>query len=362
MATGPDNSVALWVVTPNGMALARRLQEQWKAVSIFYSHALAGGDRPVGSESFVRLLDAVEKNFSRFQHHIFIMATGIVVRAIASQLQHKTVDPAVVVVDDRGRFAISLTSGHLGGANQLAREAAELLKATPVITTATDVNQKPAIDVVAAERRLKIENPECIKSVNMALLSSAPVMVHDPAGWLGTTLPGVRPFSPVGDSVKTGAPLPAAVWVDDTTAKCPPGALVLRPPSLAAGIGCNRNTPKTEIRDFLHSVLEQFGLAHNCLRSIASIDLKSDEIGLCALAADMDLPLHFYTKEELSEVKDVPTPSATITKHVGVPSVCEAAVILASRSSTHNSKLIVPKQISGNVTVAIARRVYISSA
>ena len=120
---------------------------------------------------FGSLTEMVAASFRRYEGHVFIMATGIVVRTVAGLLVHKTEDPAVVVVDDRGMFAISLLSGHLGGANRLAGEVAAAIGAQPVITTATDMNAVPAIDVLALELGLRIENPNAIKTVNMALLS-----------------------------------------------------------------------------------------------------------------------------------------------------------------------------------------------
>ncbi|MEJ2155898.1 MAG: cobalt-precorrin 5A hydrolase [Desulfobacteraceae bacterium] len=347
MAIGPNSRVAVWVVTPNGLDLARRLRTMWPHADLFCSRRLAGTCRGMPSEIFAVLPDAVEAHFHRFEGHIFIMAAGIVVRSVAPHLESKTTDPAVVVVDDRGRFAISLVSGHLGGANQLARQAADLIGAAAVITTATDVNAKPAIDLLAADRGLKIGNPAAIKAVNMALLREEPIQVHDPYEWLHRPLPNAVPFhqTPAGQATGSGATEPAGVWVDDRVYHPRPHILVLRPPSLVAGIGCNRNTPKEEIHDLLRRVLAESALDPASLCRLASIDLKSDEPGLCR-------------KEELGRVEDVPTPSATVSKHVGVPSVCEAAAILSSR----NGRLIIPKKSTRNVTVAIARLASISSA
>jgi cobalt-precorrin 5A hydrolase len=360
MATGQQNSIAIWVLTPNGLALARRIQQQWKGASLFLTQRLAEEDPTSESQVFERLTEAVEKQFSHFNGHIFIMATGIVVRTLTSLIEHKTVDPAVVVVDDQGQFAISLIAGHIGGANQLARQAAEILRATPVITTATDVNAKPAIDLLAAANGLKIENPSCIKGVNLALLNDEPVRVYDPAGWLGDNLPGSLTLTEdpgVASGPENGSHK-SSVRVDDILLDPVTDVLVLRPPSLVAGIGCNRHTSKEEIGGLLDMVLEKFGLARNSLSCLASIDLKSDETGLLALAADMDLPLQFFTKAALSGVQGVQTPSATVAKHIGVPSVCEAAAILSSRYG----RLIVPKHNTRNVTLAIARRACVLSA
>jgi cobalt-precorrin 5A hydrolase len=135
----------------------------------------------------------LKKKIRQYTGHIFIMSTGIVVRVIAPLIRHKTEDPAVVVVDDRGMHAISLLSGHLGGANELAQKIAGIIGAKPVITTATDVNLVPAIDVLAKEKSLFIENPEAIKTVNMALLRGDKIHVHDPFSFLANCLPNSEP-------------------------------------------------------------------------------------------------------------------------------------------------------------------------
>jgi cobalt-precorrin 5A hydrolase len=236
----------------------------------------------------------------------------------------------------------------------------DLLGATPVITTATDINQKPAIDWLAMDLGMTIENPECIKPVNMALLTGDPIRLHDPYGWVADRLPsGLVVAQKQGDLFQgADASAPAGVWVDDIIGKVPSHVLVLRPLSLVAGIGCNRHTRLEEIRTKLMDVLERFFLSHFSLRTIASIDLKFDEAGLCALSQELGLPLKFFTKDELAAVDNVPTPSEMVAKHVGVPSVCEAAALLASR----NGRLIVPKQSARNVTIAIARMASTSSA
>ena len=141
------------------------------------------------------------------------------------------------------------------------------------------------------------------------------------------------------------------VFIDDVSIDIAPEVLILRPPTLFAGIGCNRNTRMEEIKDFLERVFEQFHLACGSLNGIASIKLKADESGLLALADSMDLPLYFFDKDELNQVKEIKNPSAMVEKHVGVRSVCEAAAILAAQ----RGNLVVPKQTTPNVTVAVAR-------
>ena len=356
MGIGLESKLALWAVTPNGLALGKKLLMAMPWAILFCSVRMADaiiGDRP---RTFSRLKESVAENFHLFDGHIFIMATGIVVRAIAPHLSSKTTDPAVVVIDDQGQFSISLVSGHIGGANRLASLCAGLLDAVPVITTATDIHHKPAIDLLAQEIGAQIENPESIKHVNMALLTGLPVRIYDPWGWLLSRLPEAIPIhDDEWESIDLATS--AVVWVEDRTRSLDARILTLRPPSLVVGIGCNRNTPEVEIRELLEDTINRFELSRSSLSLIASINIKSDEPGLVSLAEGMRLPMEFFTKDQLSRVEDAPTPSAVVKQHVGVTSVCEAAAILASQ----NGPLIVPKQISRNVTVAIARRASTSS-
>lgn len=341
--TASENRIAVWAITPNGAALAVRMAAAFPEAAVLGSDRIEGLPEP--ALRFASLGEAVAARFHRYSGHVFIMAAGIVVRIVAPLLTHKTRDPAVVVVDDRGRFAVSLLSGHIGGANRLAEQVAAAIGAQAVVTTATDANAAAAIDLLAVEMGLRIENPHAIKTVNMALLTGAPVEVHDPLGLLAGRIPPAGAGAPAATAA-------ARVWVDDRISEPPPGALILRPPSLVAGIGCNRNTDAGELRELLMGTLRTAGLAAASLSGLASIDLKKDEPGLSALAQELGLPFYCFGREEIGAVEDaVPSPSAAVAKHIGVKSVCEAAAILASRGGT----LIVPKRTSRNATVAVAR-------
>ena len=356
--------IAIWAITLNGAELGHRISKDLDRTNLFVSRSLAVPVNDYNRVSrFDNLAQALSRVFEQYRAHVFIMATGIVVRVVAPLIQHKTVDPAVVVIDDHGRHAVSLLSGHLGGANALTRELAKLIDAVPVITTATDVNQVPAIDIIAKEKDLHIENPDAIKSVNMAFLTGARILLHDPFHLLRHALPetavawGVDIANPDSNGHEPGSSenLPG-VFVDDIQIELPPQILVLRPGSLVAGIGCNRNTAKDEIKGLLLTVMKNHRLAVGSLKCIASVSIKNDEPGLLGLAADLGLPVTFFDKPKLNQVEGIQTPSAMVEKHLGVKSVCEAAAILASNQGT----LIVPKHTTPNVTVAIARIACIS--
>ena len=351
--TGADKqsgTVAIWAITERGAELGCRLAGALPNATLHLSEKL---ERPA-DWTFTRLSDAVHRDFNGFSGHIFIMSTGIVVRLIAPMIRHKTTDPAVVVMDEMGNHAVSLLSGHLGGANRLAKTAAGIVGADPVITTATDVNALPAIDMLAQKADLVIENPEAIKHVNAAILNREPVDLHDPFGLMATggddaasILWQARPDPDAGQNTVTRP----GVFIDDRVVSLPETTLVLRPRTLAVGMGCNRGTDVSEMEALLRQTLSVNRLSIHSLKAIASVDIKRDETGLNRLAAQLKRPIVFFTRDQLGRVKTIETPSAVVEKHIGVKSVCEAAAILAS----NGGRLVVPKQISPNVTVAVAR-------
>lgn len=340
---------AVWAVTRGGIDLARVIQNATPGIDVYFSKKLKAPDFP--SLPFDRLRDQVQTVFSRYSGHIFIMATGIVVRIIAPLIQHKTVDPAVVVLDDLGRYAISLLSGHIGGANDLARSVAEWTGSVPVITTATDSHNLPAIDVLAVRHGLYIENPAAIKSVNMAFLTGQPVALHDPHRWVKDH-PDFSSLTSISSvDLKDRTTMPVVKITDENQLPISDNILILRPRSLAVGIGCNRNTPTLEIRQFLKDTFQSQNLSLKSIFCLATIDIKANETGILETAEWLNIPVRFYSKEQLKEARGIERPSEMVKKHVGVTSVCEAAALLAA-GTTH---LMVPKLFTPNVTLAVAR-------
>ena len=157
MPAAQKDKIAIWVITPNGIKIAQRIAASLPDVDVYMSGRL--NQTVIEKLTFDKLSEEMLEQFIKYAGHIFIMSSGIVVRVIAPLIQNKTEDPAIVVIDDQGQHAISLLSGHLGGANALTLQVAEIISARPVITTATDVNKRPAIDVLAKEKGLNIENP-----------------------------------------------------------------------------------------------------------------------------------------------------------------------------------------------------------
>ena len=340
----PIPDTAIYAVTEKGVRLGRVLA----AALPGQLYALARLNVP-DAVPFVSLARLVADTFAAHRAHIVVCACGIAVRAIAGHLRDKAADPAVVCLDDAGRFAISLLSGHLGGANELARRVAGLTRAVPVVTTATDAAGAPAIELLARDLGLPLDNPVATRRINAALAAGDPVAVFDPLGLFSPPEETTgRHFEWVAapEQVAPDAPL---VLVDWRTGPQTPTRLFLRPRVLTAGVGCRRGTPAADILALLDQVCRERRLAPGSLAALASIEAKRDEAGLLEAARILGLDIIFFTAGQLADIS-VPHPSKMVAKHMGVDSVCEAAAILA----TGGGRLLAPKTRTGSSTVAIA--------
>jgi cobalamin biosynthesis protein CbiG len=340
-----NRSCAIYVLTRQGLTLGNRLARSLDG-DLYAPARMAEDARIRGFNSLPAL---VARIFHDYDAHIFLAAAGIAVRTIAPHLEDKTRDPAVVVLDHKGTHVISLLAGHLGGANELAKRVAELTGGTPVITTATDTENVPAIDTLAASHGLVIANPERIKVINAALAEGRPVALDDPENRLHVTEnPELAPCFTVCGSKGADTPDTPRVRVtwhvaDDDR------ALILHPRALVAGIGCRRGTNLNEIVMAITGTFAAHHLALASLAGLASIDIKARETGMLEAARTLNVPMTFYSAEELSKIA-IPTPSSMVKKHIGVESVCEAAAL----KQTGQTSLLVPKQITGRTTLAVA--------
>jgi cobalt-precorrin 5A hydrolase len=351
----PEPAIAIVAVTRHGVTLALQIQSRLPGslcyVPLRHRFALA-----MGARGFDRLADVFSSLWFQCRALVCIMATGIVVRQIAPLLRHKSEDPAVVVLDERGDFVISLVSGHLGGANRLAVEIAAITGGQPVVTTASDVRNRPALDLIAREIGLEIEDSAMVARLTRAFLEDEEVWVYDLDQHLAAHLGAARKVRWL--SAASGSDgLPSAdcvgIWVSEKLA--PPGSscLQLRPRNLVVGVGCNRGTGAEEILGLIQQVFTEAGLALASIRNLASIDIKAEEAGLVEAARRLGRPLRFFSRQDLETV-EVPNPSSTVANHIGVASVCEAAALL-SASDQGQSLILVPKHKTVNVTVAVAR-------
>lgn len=268
---------------------------------------------------------------------VFVGSCGIAVREIAPHLRDKRTDPAVICMDELGRFVIPILSGHIGGANEIAEMLAVRLNATPVITTATDIHNKFAVDAWAAKQGFIIDNIHRAKVVSAAILErNVPLSCDFP---IITDYPnGVVPGE-TGD-----------VGICITFRKKAPFLQTLRliPPILHLGIGCRKGTSADVIHNAIQTVLEQHQIDPRAVKCVASIDLKAAETGLLEYCGRNQWPVVFYSAEELQRVKGDFSASEFVERVTGVDNVCERAALVGAET------LVVRKTAVCGVTVAIA--------
>lgn len=320
--------------TDKGMEIAGRLSDSFEDYEFDISRCAKGGLSKWTEEHFDS--DAL----------VFIGAMGIAVRAIAPFVKTKTKDPAVVVVDELGRFSISVLSGHIGGANEIAVKIADVLGAVPVVTTATDINNVFAIDTWAKNQNLRILNPECIKLVSSKLLKGEKVHVKSDYPIAGNPPLNVQ-INDLDDLDDYDVIITLdAHCIEKTDAG---NILILIPAIITAGIGCRRGIEFEIIEKSVLNALNNENCHELSLNSIASIDKKADEEGILEFASKHDLPFNTYSAEELNSLEGDFTQSDFVKSVVKVDNVCERSAIAESKG-----ELIHRKDAGNGVTVALA--------
>lgn len=324
-----EQGISLISFTARGAELMRRLQ------------AALGGEAVFSREIIdFSLAEWSEQRFYQRQALIFVGAVGIAVRAVAPHIKSKAQDPAVVVVDEAGRFVIPLLSGHLGGANALARRLAELLGATLVVTTATDINQRFAVDLWAKSKKLTVIQPDRIKLVSgklldgreITLFSRWPVLGQPPAGVVIVDAEQAEQADVTVDIYDHGG-----------------SSLQLTPAACVLGVGCRRGIGRDDIERAFGCFCEERRLWPASIRGAASIDIKAEEAGLLAFFEDHHWPCKFFSADELARAEGSFTPSPFVARTVGVDNVCERSAVLAA-----GGELIEKKYAAGGVTLALA--------
>ncbi|MBS3983181.1 MAG: cobalt-precorrin 5A hydrolase [Dethiobacter sp.] len=349
-----SNSVI--AITPGGRQLALKIGGAC-GFTVWLPKALCEPEDD--AHFFAGLRELVCRRFQIDEALVLIMASGIAVRILAPLLRDKQSDPAVVVMDEDGRFAISLLSGHWGGANALAERLAQTVGALPVITTATDGKGLYAVDLFAREIDARPEPFSLIKTFNAAMLRAEKVTVF-------TDLPAAQlpcgngllflPFSRFAASEQLS--YRALLTNRHKIPGAGEGDLFLRPPNLYLGVGCRRGIGAIQILTAIASVLERFNLAAASVAALASIDRKRDEEGLRLAAQELGLPVKFYKAEQIKGLVASYEQSAFVQETMGVGAVCEPTAILAAKGG----RLLVPKQKINGVTVAVAEAEYPWSA
>ena len=306
-----ENEIITAAFTRRGINLAMRL-----GYKVFAPERLACE----GTEAITESLSAwTGRYFNHVRALIFVGALGIAVRSIAPHVKSKLHDPAVIVIDEAGRFVVPVLSGHIGGANELARMIADKIHAQAVITTATDLNNIPAIDEWAVKNECMIENPENIKYISGSMLEGHSVGV-------AVTCENI----PV--------PFPVTLW--------------LRPKILVLGAGCHKGVSESEFERSARDFLDGAGVNVLSLRAIASIDIKAHELALISFAEKHNIPFVTFSADELNALPGKFSGSEIVKSISGTDNICERACMLAAGE---DAVLLRSKCVYDNMTFALAR-------
>ncbi len=357
-----EESTAIIALTQGGAETGRKLHGMM-ADSVLYLPArfdeMEDEDDPATEPFDISIRQVLQSAFQKHTALVCIMATGIVVRELAPMLRSKHVDPGVVVLDERGEHAVSLLSGHKGGANGLARRVADLLGSAAVLTTSSDVQGLPAVDLLGEDEGWVLRRGSCLTAVSAALVNGASVGVFQEAGsetwWPDPTPAHLGRYDSLDDLVEA-APEAAIVIsahrVPGQVLETVPSTIVYHPPSLAVGVGCNRHTPAEEIVEAILTTLNDAGLARESVCCVATIEHKADEQGLLEACEVEGWPLRFFPSDQIASVEDLPNLSRAAYRALGVWGVAEPAAMLAAGTD----ELLVEKQKHTNVTVAVAEK------
>lgn len=279
---------------------------------------------------------------------VFISATGIAVRMMLPYIKDKRYDPAVVVVDDMGRFSISLLSGHIGGANALAEDIAKVIGACPVITTASDGRGIESVDMFAKRMGYFIENMNDMKNITSMMVNGRKVAfcseVEGVIEYDNLVVVDEEGIYRLEDDVEGLIYVTSTEKIDVDIPYC-----ILRPKNLNIGIGCRRGKKGEKIIGAIYDVLEENNLSKRCIKAIGTIELKKDEEGIIQSADYFNCPMRIFTVDEIKRVEDRFEKSQFVKDTVGVYSVCEPCCYLLG------GNVVVHKTKEDGITIGISK-------
>lgn len=318
--------IAFWSVTRGAGEVAKRIGK--KVEGDIYTLKKFNIEESIQIENFS---EELERKFNYYDGHIFIMATGIVIRKIAPLIKSKDIDPAVLVIDEGENFVISLLSGHIGGANELAYKIAQSCSLLPIITTSSDVIGKIAIDTIAQKLNCEMESLTKAKELTSLIVDDKKVDILLP------------------NNVKLGENKNSSGVVIVSNKKSI-DIMRLYPKNIIVGIGCRRGTPKEEIEKSLDEVMRKHNLAYESIKKISTVDIKADEVGIIELAQSLNRELIIISREDIKKVEDRFVGSEFVKKQIGVSCVSEPCALLASNG---DGKFLEQKYIQSGITISI---------
>ncbi|MGN1317745.1 MAG: cobalt-precorrin 5A hydrolase [Lachnospirales bacterium] len=320
------DNVCVIAFTAKGIELAKKLN-----IGDVFTYFKYSDDK----NSFHSIKEIMAMCWEKYRGIIFISACGIAVRAIAPYVSNKINDPAVVVCDEKGNYVISLLSGHIGGANDLAKKIAKKTKGTAIITTATDVLDRFAVDMWAKKNKFVLKDMKMAKEVSSAVVNG------DRVGFVGDIK--------CPDGLCDSKDCKIGIFLGHTIEKPFKKTLILAKKCLVVGVGCKKDTPFEKIKEAFDRLFNEYNLNPDSVKMISSVSVKANEIGIMKLAENLDVTFATYSINYLGKINGNFSHSEFVEKTIGLDCVCERAAL------AKGGKLIVPKQIYEGVTLAVAK-------
>lgn len=344
--------ISVIAITKNGIKIGENLKKIFPDWDAFAPSKLS--NESVGITWYSEpTTEKIVELFKSSNALICIFSLGAVIRLIAPYLKDKKIDPAVIVIDDKTNFVISVLSGHIGGANELTQEIADNLGALPVITTAADVNKTIAVDLIGREYNWKIDDDSTVTTISAHMVNEEPIGVFQEAGeknWYKKLPKNVIIYDNMENLKKSNSKAHLIISDRIIEEEISRESVIYRPPSLVIGIGLHWDTTKETIREGIEYCLEKFKLSSKSIAKLVSIKKPQDVQGLIDLGKEMKISVEYVNREDLAKIS-APNPSETVKAFEGTASVSEAAAIKVS-----GGELIVEKQkFPPNLTIAIAR-------
>ena len=351
-----DKKIAILSITNNGRELALRIKEIMKNVDVFFIKK----DTDYKSDEVTvvnkGLKEFIPQIFDKYEYLVFIMATGIVVRTIAPLVMSKFSDPAILVMDEKGNNIISLLSGHMGGANEMTLYMSDLLNSHPVITTATDVNKKSSLDMIAKKLNGHIDDfRDNVLKINSMLVNNEEVHLYIDGNYKinhqGFTLYDKKTDL---DKVRNLVVVTNKKYINKMLNKnienLNEKIIKVTPKDIVIGVGCKKNTDSDHMKNSLIKFLAEYNIDINAVKEIGSIEIKKDEKAIIDLAKYLNVPFKTFSVKEISKVDYLYEKSDWVKKNVGVYSVSDPVAHLLSEG-----RVIINKQKYDGITFSIGR-------
>lgn len=346
----------IFTLTKNGYELSKKISKLYFNSKVFTLYKYYDGFGNYYENNFK---EEVKKQFYKNDILIFIMASGIVVRSIAELIKDKKNDPAIVVLDDNAKNVISLLSGHIGGGNEETLYIAENLKSNPVITTASDVNSKLSVDMLAKEFNLKLLDFNMAKIITSKFLDEEEIVFIVESSILRNLILDkykIKSYLSVSEAKfnKKNFDELYKIIISNKKIEKIDKTIQLFTKNIVIGIGCKNNTLKNDIYNFILEILDKLKISKFSIKHISTVDIKKDEIGLIEASKELSDELIIVSREDIKLVEHKYKGSEFVKKTIGVNSVSEPCAELTSKKG----RFLVRKEAKNGVTISIWEEEY----